>query len=99
MFVGLHALLAMKTGIPEIAISDDEGAQFFARVADVQRHYNIQTTQKTMDWIALVGCTAGIYIPRVVAIIATQGQSGAPAEPEQAGVIDMTQMFRPNGHG
>jgi hypothetical protein len=95
MFVGLHAVLAMKTGVAELAISDDEGAQFMARVADVQRHYDVRTTQKTMDWIALVGCAAGIYVPRAVAFMAARN---APAEPESAAVIEMPQFIRPNGH-
>ena len=35
---------------------------------NVARHYSVQTTQKTLDWIAFAGIGVGMYGPRVVAI-------------------------------
>lgn len=37
---------------------------------NVLRHYSVETTQKTMDWISFVGVTTMIYAPRIVAISA-----------------------------
>lgn len=68
MFVGLHVLLAERTMTPELAISEDEGKQFMASVQNVMRHYSVQTTQKTLDWIALMGTATGMYAPRIVAM-------------------------------
>jgi hypothetical protein len=67
MFVGLHALLAVRLETPEIAISDDEGVQFAKAAQNVMRHYSVKTTQKTLDTIALAGVTVGIYGPRFAA--------------------------------
>lgn len=68
MFIGVHALLAMNLQTPELAISDEEGKQFMGAAQNVMRHYSVQTTQKTLDWIALFGSAGAIYAPRVVAI-------------------------------
>lgn len=68
LFVGAHVLLADRTGVPELAITEDEGQQFMQRAQAVLRHYSVQTTQKAMDWIAFAGVAGMIYIPRVVAL-------------------------------
>lgn len=68
MFVGLHAALAIRTGVEELAITPDEGEQFMTRAQAVMRHYSVETTQKTMDWIAFMGCAGMIYAPRAAAI-------------------------------
>lgn len=68
MFVGLHVLLAHNTNTPELMITDDEGKQFMASAQNVMRHYSVQSTQKTLDWIAFAGVTIAMYAPRVVAI-------------------------------
>jgi hypothetical protein len=67
MFVGIHAMLAVRTGVPEVEITPDEGAQFMKAVQNVMRHYSVKTTQKTMDFVALFGVAAAIYGPRVAA--------------------------------
>jgi len=69
MFVGLHALLAERTSTPELAISLDEGAAFMTAAQKVMRHYSVETTQKTLDIVAFMGTTAGIYMPRVAVIM------------------------------
>ena len=67
MFVGVHAMLAMNTGIPEFELSPDEGVAFTQAAQNVMRHYSVETTQKTLDWIAFMGTVGGIYGPRIVA--------------------------------
>lgn len=80
MFVGLHVLLAAQTNTPELAISEGEAKDFMASAQNVMRHYSVETTQKTLDWIAFAGCAAGIYVPRVVAI-SVRRRHGPPAAP------------------
>ena len=69
LFVGLHLVLAQTTGTPEIAITDEEGEQFMSAAQKVMRHYNVQTTQKTFDWVALMGVSETIYGTRLYAIM------------------------------
>lgn len=66
MFVGLHVMLGQLT--PELAINEDEGKTFMRAAQNVMRHYSVQTTQKTLDWIALIGVTTALYAPRATAI-------------------------------
>jgi hypothetical protein len=68
MFVGLHVLLAERTNVPQLAITEDEGKSFMSAAQNVMRHYSVETTQKTLDWIAFAGVSAGIYMPRLAAI-------------------------------
>jgi hypothetical protein len=68
MFVGLHAIFAERLATPELELTEDEGEKFMKSAQHVLRHYSVETTQKTMDTIAFMGCVAGIYGPRIVAI-------------------------------
>jgi hypothetical protein len=68
MFVGVHAMLAMRTHTPELQMSEDEAKAFARATQNVMRHYDVQTTQKTLDWISFAGITAGIYGTRALAI-------------------------------
>lgn len=68
MFVGIHALLAVRLQCPELEIEEDEGKAFTAAAQKVMRHYSVETTQKTLDIVAFLGTTGTIYGPRIVAI-------------------------------
>lgn len=68
MFVGVHAMLAMQTKTPELAITDLEGKSFMTAAQNVLRHYSVETTQKTLDWVAFAGIAGGMYGSRIVAI-------------------------------
>lgn len=68
MFVGLHALLAHRLEAPELEISAAEGKDFMQSVQSVMRHYSVETTQKTLDWVALFGTVSGMYVPRIAAV-------------------------------
>lgn len=107
MFVGLHALLADRTNVPQIAITEDEGKQFMTAAQNVMRHYSVETTQKTLDWIAFAGVGAGIYMPRLAAIgierrnrpprHASQPPQSRPQEGAAHIVVDNTAQFE-DGH-
>ena len=66
MFVGMHVLLADRTNTPELMMGMDEGQAFMGAVQNVMRHYSVQTTQKTLDWVALFGTASSMYMPRIV---------------------------------
>ena len=96
MFVGLHVAIAGATKTPEFAITDEEGDQFMKAAQNVMRHYSVETTQKTLDWIAFAGVCAQIYAPRIVAVAAkkperprTQPQPvpAASASPQPVGDV------------
>lgn len=62
-------MLAQATGVPELAVTDEEGKSFMDAAANVMRHYSVVGTQKTMDWVAFASCCAGIYGPRAFLLI------------------------------
>lgn len=68
MFVGIHTSLALMTKTPELALTPEEGADFMKAATKVLSHYPVQTTQKTLDWIAFFGVAGGIYGTRAFAI-------------------------------
>jgi len=53
---------------PELILTDEEASGFLIAAQNVMRHYSVEATQKTLDWVALFGCVAGIYGPRAVKI-------------------------------
>lgn len=91
MFVGLHLMVAAKTNCPELAIEPDEGIAFMQAAQNVLRHYSVQTTQKTLDWIAFAGVAGGIYLTRGVAI--SNRRAAEKAARREAGEPAM--QFRP----
>ena len=72
LFVGLHVVIANASKTPEIALSMDEGKHIMGSAQNVLRHYGVQGTQKTTDWIAFVGAISIVYVPRMIAIAANK---------------------------
>jgi hypothetical protein len=68
MLVGVHAMLAMQTKTPELAITEDEGKAFMRAAQNVARHYSVETTQKTLDWVAFLGVAGSMYGTRFAAV-------------------------------
>jgi hypothetical protein len=81
MFVAMHLMLAQMSGVEELAITPDEGDAFMKSAQNVARHYSVATTQKTLDWIAFAGCTAGMYVPRGIAVAAKRRGKKQASEP------------------
>lgn len=92
MFVGVHMMVAAKTNTPELAISLDEGLAFMGAAQNVMRHYSVEATQKTLDWIALAGIAGGMYLTRCVAI--SQRLAQEKAERQAAGGAGQVLKFR-----
>lgn len=53
------AATALKT--EELAIDMSEGDAFMKAAQNVMRHYSIESSQKTIDWLAFGGTCAMIY--------------------------------------
>jgi len=90
MFVACHAMLATFTGVPEIAITDDDGKNFTRAAQNALRHYSVQTTQKTLDLIAFAGVSASIYFPRLVAYRLRLAAEAGP-KPREENVVTFPQ--------
>ena len=87
MFVGLHALFAVNTNTPELALTNEEGEAFMKACQNVMRHYSVHTTQKTIDWISLFGVAGGIYGTRVAAIIVRKRGEADPNAPRRTATV------------
>ena len=61
MFVGVHVILAGAVDVPELVIDEGEGKQFMVSAQNVMRHYSVESSQKTIDWLAFGGTCAMIY--------------------------------------
>jgi hypothetical protein len=66
--VGIHQLVAMFTGTPEMIISAEEGAALGKAVVDVCNEYGLSVDGKTGAAIQLFAACAMIYAPRVMAV-------------------------------
>jgi hypothetical protein len=64
----VHVTAARFLDCPELAIEAREAEALLHATGNVLRHYNIETTQKTMDFIALGTCIATTYGFRAMAI-------------------------------
>lgn len=95
MFVGLHATMALMTKTPELAITDQEGRDFTRAAQNVMRHYSVTTTQKTLDWVAFLGVTAGMYGTRAFAISSRRAQEREAARGERGKVLKFPDRGRP----
>lgn len=65
---GIHALLAAGLSSPELMMTEDEGKVIGTAAAAVARHYDLQASQKAIDWGNLVVALGAFYGPRIVAI-------------------------------
>lgn len=66
LLIGFHSLLA--TQVPELALDKAEAVSLRETAEKVARHYNIKTTQKTIDWAAFIGAVGWVYGTRIIAI-------------------------------
>lgn len=78
MFVGAHVALSGALNVPELAMDMEEGDRFFKAAQNVMRHYSVDTTQKTVDWIAFAGVVATIYGSRFGAFMVRKRMEAEP---------------------
>ena len=73
-----HMMLAHLTQIAEIQLHPEEARAVAQAASNVMRHYDVRTTQKTMDWGNLLIALGTVYGPRVVVIAANRRQQAKP---------------------
>lgn len=61
-------MLAQATHTPELELTEDEAKEFLTQAQRVARHYSVETSQKTLDWITFIGAGAAMYGSRAIAI-------------------------------
>ena len=71
LLVGMTTMLAMRTGHEELAVTSDEAGEFLKAAQNVARHYSVETTQRTLDWIAFVGVSAQVFGTRAVLLLSS----------------------------
>lgn len=63
-----HMMLAHATGMDELSIDQSEANQLASAVSNVARHYAVEASQVTLDWVNLVMALGMIYGTRGIAI-------------------------------
>lgn len=81
--VGIHALAAMFTQIPELQLQPQEGNALAQAVINVCQEYDLSLSGKTGAGIQLLAAAAMIYAPRLMHYKARVTQ--AQAQPQQQG--------------
>lgn len=54
-------IAAGASNVPELAIDMQEGDTFMKSAQNVMRHYSVESSQKTIDWLAFGGTVCMIY--------------------------------------
>jgi hypothetical protein len=79
---GLHAIMAMMSGIPEVALQPEEAASLAKAIITFGEEFDFQPNPKIMACITLIGTSAMIYVPRMPIILkriaAKKAQAGKP---------------------
>lgn len=79
-------ILAGVLKSPGLILTEAEAHQLAEATANVSRHYNVQATQKTLDWINFCTCVTLIYGTRVMAA-SKRKKEEAEANPKPGKVI------------
>lgn len=82
---GVHQIAAMMTGLPELAITPEEGAHLAKAITAVCDEYGLNFDGKTGAAIQLFAAAGMVYGPRAFAIVARMRQQKAKAEQLETG--------------
>lgn len=78
------------TAVPELAIDMDDGKKLTDAAQNVLRHYSVETTQKTLDWVSFAGAVGMVYGTRFGAYMLRR-RTEAQAQRPGATVYQMPQ--------
>lgn len=92
ILLSIHAMLAAATKCPELGISEMESKNLAEAAGKVMRHYDVQTTQKTLDWVNFAMVVGACYGPRVFAIGQRQKQERQNAPPTITQTVQPSQQ-------
>jgi hypothetical protein len=76
---GIHSLLAVTLSAPELAWKDDEAKIVAENMVAVSRHYDIQASQKAIDWGNLVIALGTVYGRKVVPLAMRKSREATAA--------------------
>ena len=77
---GMHQMVAMMTGLPELAMSEEEGTMLADAIVNVAEQYDLAIDGKTGAALQLAMTAAMIYGPRALAIRARAQMAKQAAE-------------------
>jgi len=69
ILLGIHAMLYGVTGIPDLAITQEEARELAEATANVARHYEAVLTDKQIDISALITVIFAVYGQKIFAVI------------------------------
>lgn len=76
-------MLAVITKTQELALDQTEAHELAEGIANVSRHYDIETSQKALDWTRLMMVLGMVYGTRLYAIRAKRAAAPRPAQPQR----------------
>lgn len=87
----MHAMAASFLDAPELVLSEKESTNFATALQAVQKHYNVQITQKSLDHVQFFAALGSIYGPRLAAISLRKkrDRSAKPQSPRADNVFDL----------
>jgi hypothetical protein len=91
LLLSIHTMLAAALGMPELALTKDEANQVAKALAQVQRHYSFEASEKAVDIANLEIVLSSVYGPRIIAAYLKDkrgsGNRGQPATGQQASQV------------
>lgn len=93
LLFNIHGMLAMATGVQQLALNETEAGTLAKAVCEVQQFYPTHISAKSLAWANLIMVGGSIYGTRAVAIWAESQakQNAAPQQPQ-----DGVTVLRPN---
>lgn len=85
------------TKVPEIELDKVEAEKLSEAIGAVGRHYNMETSQKALDWSNLLMALGMIYGPRMFAVRVNKAAKKADKNPANA--VDLPSFIRPVNSG
>lgn len=81
---GLHQLMALATGIPELAIKTEEAQLLGGAIAQVAQEYDLEMSGKTGAMLQLIAVCGMIYVPKFGALKSRIAENKAQREQKVA---------------
>jgi hypothetical protein len=93
----MHVQMARLADCPELAMTEADAKTLFGAAQNVLRHYSIQSTQKTIDWLTFGSVAVFMYTPRFVALSKRRRNKPPPRQPEyRSGPAQVFQFTPPS---
>lgn len=80
LLLGASAMLAMRMGDSDVELTEPEADAFLKAAQNVARHYSVETTQRTLDWVAFAGISAQVFGTRIVGSMVKRRRGGQKGE-------------------